>query len=266
MIPIIHEESHFLAVNKPAGLLTQAPEGIASVQDRIGDQIKVRDNHSGKPFIGLPHRLDRGTSGVLLLARNQRALKRFGEQFHSRKVGKFYIAVVRGACNFQLEAWEDWIRKVPDKPLAEIVDREEAGARHAKLDVRVAASEQGYSVLLFQLHTGRMHQIRVQAAARGLPLLGDLEYGGVEDSGFGAVNLEAKGEHPWNLFALHALRLEFRHPQTAKQLCLTASLPDAWLGLPQVIQASVAQLESASRQAIQDAWSNKLESIEYRSS
>lgn len=261
MIPIIHEETHFLAINKPAGLFTQAPNGISSVQQSVAEQIKLRDNHAGNPFIGLPHRLDRGTSGILLIARNQRALKRFGDQFQSRKVGKFYVAVVKGRCSFELETWEDWIRKVPDKPLAEIVEQEEEGARHAKLEARVIAAGDSFSVLLFQLHTGRMHQIRVQAAARGYPILGDIEYGGPTDTCFGQESVVESPEHRWYRFALHALRLEFRHPQNAKQICLTAQIPEAWKDLPDSVQAALSKLVSESTQSEAIAWANQLSEL-----
>jgi len=258
MIPIIREETHLLAINKPAGLFTQAPKGISSVQQSIAEQIKSRDSHAGNPFIGLPHRLDRGTSGILLIARNQRALKRFGDQFQSRKVGKFYVAVVKGKCSFGLETWEDWIRKVPNKPLAEIVDQDKEGARHAKLDARVIAAGDSHSVLLFQLHTGRMHQIRVQAAARGWPIIGDVEYGGPTDACFGQESVAESSEHRWYRFALHALRLEFRHPQNAKQLCLTAEIPETWQQLPVDVQVAFSNLVAASTKSEANAWANQL--------
>ena len=78
MLDILLEEPHFIVINKPSGLFSQSAPGIENVQSMLIEQLAKRDNHPGQPFIGLPHRLDRGTSGVMLLARNQRALKRFG--------------------------------------------------------------------------------------------------------------------------------------------------------------------------------------------
>ncbi|RMF41898.1 MAG: RNA pseudouridine synthase, partial [Planctomycetota bacterium] len=88
MIPILMEEPHFLVVDKPAGWLCQAPAGVPSLQRELVSQLKIRDEHPGQPFIGLPHRLDRSTTGTLLIAPNHRALKRFNAQFQSRKIGK----------------------------------------------------------------------------------------------------------------------------------------------------------------------------------
>src|SRR5690349_15735187 len=113
VLEILHEEAHFLLINKPSGLFSQSAPGIDNVQELLIAQLAERDHHPGRPFIGLPHRLDRGTSGVMLLARNQRALKRFGEQFHSRKVAKFYMAVVEGEMSPGRVTLSDYLRKVP---------------------------------------------------------------------------------------------------------------------------------------------------------
>ncbi len=129
MLTILLEEPHFLVINKPSGLFSQSAPGIDNVQALLIEQLAQRDAHPGKPFIGLPHRLDRGTSGAMLLARNQRALKRFGEQFHSRKVGKHYLAVVEGSMPAEKQLLADYLRKIPEKPLAEIVTAECEGAR-----------------------------------------------------------------------------------------------------------------------------------------
>ncbi|MCA9126187.1 MAG: RluA family pseudouridine synthase [Planctomycetales bacterium] len=224
-IPILYEESHFLIVDKPAGIFSQAPPGIESVQERLIEQLKQRDEHHGKPFVGLPHRLDRGTSGVLLIARNQRALARFGQQFQSRKVGKYYLAVVAGDASSVDNDWQDYLRKIPDHPLSEIVPSHASDGKLAKLSVRILASSRAKSLLAVRLHTGRMHQIRVQSASRGLPILGDKVYGAAAITEPGVRKRHFDSETP---IALHALRLEFRHPQNAKLMSCTAPPPDTF--------------------------------------
>jgi 23S rRNA pseudouridine1911/1915/1917 synthase len=235
LIDILHEEPHFLIVDKPAGLFSQAAANIDSLETRLKRQLKQRDAHAGMPFIGLPHRLDRGTSGVMLIARNQRALKRFNEQFHSRKVKKFYLAVVEGDVPDQEQLWDDFIRKIPNEPKAEICFHDTPGAKQAIATVVCLEREAKLSLLLIELKTGRMHQIRAQAASRGFPVLGDMAYGAQRRL---TPNVEKLGhKHP--PVALHALRLEFRHPQTAKPLSFTAAIPGHWMKLPPSILQQV---------------------------
>jgi 23S rRNA-/tRNA-specific pseudouridylate synthase len=210
-----------MLVNKPAGLLTQAVEGIDSLQTLLAEQIKARDQHPGQPFIGLPHRLDRGTSGIVLIARNQRALRRFGDQFHHRVVQKFYLAWVAGEIESVDTLWSDYVRKVDDQPLVEIVSAETSGAKLAEMQVQKIASHEGQSLALIRLLTGRMHQIRIQFASRGMPVVGDEQYGSsIRLSDDEDVRLRPQG--------LHALRLEFRHPQTAVSTSATAPIPEYW--------------------------------------
>lgn len=264
---ILHEESHFMVIDKPVGLFTQAAAGIESVQTRLTEQIKRRDQHAGIPFVGLPHRLDRGTSGVILIARNQRALSRFGEQFHSRKIGKYYLAAVVGdfgnvALNQPVE-WSDYVRKVADQPIAEICDATAEGAKLAQLTALPLASSGGVTLLLIKLHTGRMHQIRIQAASRGMRILGDLTYGGPEffdlqDNEDNNFDDDSDGNSSdLASMALHALRLEIRHPQSAKQMAFTAAPPPSWDNLPRELCAAIAECVERSRREDNIAWEPK---------
>ncbi len=249
-ISILYEEPHFLVVNKPAALLSQASDGIDSLQSRLSTQLKQRDHHPGEPFVGLPHRLDRGTSGVMLIARNQRALKRFGAQFQSRKVVKHYLAVVEvsrdrcstlGApsseCSLASEQrWEDYVRKIPNQPRAEVVTGDTPGAKLAIASVQALRNASGRCLLRIKLETGRMHQIRIQAAARGLPIVGDASYGAsIPWTTADEVDRAGPNAHP--PIALHAWSLEFRHPQTAKTLRFEAPVPPSWRQLPDEILA-----------------------------
>lgn len=298
-IPIVYEEPHFLLVNKPAALFSQAPIGIDSLQARLIAQLKARDQHPGEPFVGLPHRLDRGTSGIMLIARNQRALKRFGQQFQSRKVVKHYLAVVEGVLAVagvpsdlgtnaagsldqlrrgepqQEQRWEDYLRKIPGLPQAEIVTAEAEGAKLAVARVECLCSGPnvsvpnvsgpGQSLLRIQLETGRMHQIRLQAASRGLPVVGDASYGAkspwsdsftasaarpnatetlrqdapAADRSTAAADDDAHAHPP---IALHAWSLEFRHPQTAKTIRFVAPVPENWQQLSSELLACISEL------------------------
>lgn len=259
-IPILVEEPHFLVINKPVGLFSQAASGIDSVQSCLQTQLRDRDAHQGNPFIGLPHRLDRVTSGVMLIARNQRALKRFGQQFQSRKVGKYYLAVVEGRMESGVQSWEDRVRKVPDEPRAELVNGSTEG-RPASLDCAPLAALENQTLLLIRLHTGRMHQIRIQAAERGFPIVGDKLYGA--QTAFVNVESVASGEVGVPI-ALHALRLEFRHPQTGVVMAASASVPDLWYSLPEELTRVLTWLTAKSMSQARHNW--RLDEIHWQDS
>jgi 23S rRNA pseudouridine1911/1915/1917 synthase len=221
IIPILLNEPFFAVINKPAGLFTQASPGIASVETVLREQWQTPGSDVN-PFVGLPHRLDRGTSGALIVARNQRALQRLSEQFHSRKVQKRYLAVVQGRPSEPEGTWLDYVRKIPERPVAEITTAEGEGAKQAELGFKQLASESGFSLLEIELKTGRMHQIRIQAASRGLSVVGDWCYGNEQQWG----DVDDRGER--TSLALHAAVVQFHHPQNAKAVRIAAPLPTLW--------------------------------------
>lgn len=223
MIEILIDDPWFLVVNKPIDLLTQAVPGIPSVQSLLIEQLRTGATN---PFIGMPHRLDRMTSGVLVVARNQRALRRLCEQFAARTVHKEYLAWVFG----ELEnrgTWTDWIRKIPDVAKAELVEPNAQGARSAELDFeslerRTLHSSQRITLVRIELKTGRMHQIRAQFASRGHPILGDVAYGGeIEGESQDRITREP-------MLALHAHRLDFFHPKNAERITVRAEPPASY--------------------------------------
>ena len=248
MLEILIEEPHFILINKPAGMFSQSAPGIENVQATLIAQLAARDQHPGRPFIGLPHRLDRGTSGVMLLARNQRALKRFGEQFHSRKVAKYYMAVVEGEMPPGCVLLSDHLRKIPEKPLAEIVPADSPGAKLAEMRALPLKAAEGLTLVCIELLTGRMHQIRLQLASRGYPVVGDWSYGSKQT--FGPHDPEGRRQ----CLALHSWRLEFRHPQTAKLCAATAPLPETWQIFPPSIVAAAQELIAASKKKASTPW------------
>jgi RluA family pseudouridine synthase len=220
MIEFLIDDPWFLVVNKPIDLLTQAVPGIPSVQSLLIEQLRTGATN---PFIGIPHRLDRMTSGVLVVARNQRALRRLCEQFAARTVRKEYLAWVIGDLEDR-GTWTDWIRKIPDVAKAELVEPNAQGARPAELDFeslerRTLNSSQPITLVRIGLQTGRMHQIRVQFASRGHPILGDVAYGG-EITGESQDRITREP-----MLALHAHRLDFFHPKTAERITAQAVPP-----------------------------------------
>jgi 23S rRNA pseudouridine1911/1915/1917 synthase len=219
---VLYEHGPCLVVSKPGGLLTQAPPHIDSLEMRIKRFLKERDHKPGNIYLGVPHRLDRPVSGAMVFARHVRAARRLAEQFQARSVKKIYWALVEGEVTPAQGTWRDFVRKVPEQPRAEIVPESHPDAREAILQFRTLHAAHNTSLLEILLETGRMHQIRLQAATRGHPVLGDELYG--SRAVFGPASDDTRAR--W--IALHSRRLAFRHPMTRELVDVTAPLPAAW--------------------------------------
>jgi 23S rRNA pseudouridine1911/1915/1917 synthase len=219
---ILYEDNACLVVAKPAGLLTQAPLGIDSLEYRIKQFLKERDASPGGRYLGVPHRIDRPVSGVMVFAKNVRAARRISEQFEHRLVEKTYWALAQGNITPDNATWTDHLKKIEGEPRSVVVDHTDPAGRIAILQYRVLRRVTNRTLLQIELETGRTHQIRVQAASRGHPLLGDELYGSRERFG------------PWSddererLVALHARSMRFRHPTTREYITFVAPLPEYW--------------------------------------
>ncbi len=224
---ILFEDNHCLAVAKPAPLLTQGvPPGIPTLEAMVKAYLKERYHKPGNVYLGIPHRLDRPVSGVVLFARNTKAARRLAEQFQNRQVRKVYWAVVEPSIGGELPpaegVWEDWLLKVKEKARGERVTEDTPGARRALLRFRRLCEREGGALLEIEPETGRMHQIRVQAASRGWPIRGDLLYGARFPFGQPADLPRDR------IIALHARSLTFLHPIRYEPLTVTAPLPETW--------------------------------------
>ncbi|REJ70509.1 MAG: RluA family pseudouridine synthase [Planctomycetota bacterium] len=224
-VDILYEVGPCLVVAKPSGVLTQAPPGIDSLELRLKSFLKARDGKTGNIYLGVPHRLDRPVSGAMVFARHVRASRRISDQFATRTVKKVYWACVSGHVEPREGTWNDYVRKIPGQPQAEIVAADQADGREAVLHYRVIGETQFGSWLSIELETGRMHQIRVQAAARGHAVLGDAMYGSTVSFG------EAFEDERLRAIALHARQLGLQHPMTQEAVDVTAPLPEAWAAL-----------------------------------
>jgi 23S rRNA pseudouridine1911/1915/1917 synthase len=218
-------------VAKPAPLLTQGvPPGIPTLEAQVKAYLKERYHKKGNVYLGIPHRLDRPVSGVVLFARNTKAARRLAEQFRERRVQKKYWAIVEGCLEPSAGTWHDWLRKLPEQARSERAAPLAAGAREAILDYRVLQIVENGTAVELAPRTGRMHQLRVQAALRGRPILGDVLYGGTHPFGPPAPLPRDR------VIALHARSLTFLHPIRYEPITVTASLPDYW---PGVVEAPV---------------------------
>lgn len=227
---ILLEDGAVLVLNKPGGLLTQGPPGIDSLELRMKQFLKVRDEKPGKVYLGVPHRLDRPVSGVIVVVKNVRAANRISEQLRNRTVTKKYWTVVEGVVGAEdgtdegpiTGTWTDWMRKLPDQAKSEITSEDHPDAKHAVLRFTVLAQRATRTLLEIELETGRTHQIRLQCATRGFPILGDSLYGSEVPFGPDVVDLRKR----W--IALHARRLAFVHPIAKTNIDQTCPIPEHW--------------------------------------
>ena len=239
-IQLIAASSGVVAVVKPAGMPTQAAPGIESAE-RLVRRMLLEAMPAGAaaggadPYVGVPHRLDRAVSGVLLFAATPRAARKVSRQFERREVKKTYRALVAVQAGASLPPglgvdpaeWRDWIEKVPDEPRARRSGAgESSGAREAITMARTLGTSSlnpAHALLEFEPLTGRMHQLRLQAACRGLPIVGDEFYGG--PAGLGGVVAD---DPRARAIALHAWRIEYTDPDSGERITREAPLPEWW--------------------------------------
>lgn len=227
LLTVLYEDNHCLALAKPAGLLTQGvPPGVPTLEALARDYLRVKYHKAGNVYLGIPHRLDRPVSGVILFARSSKAAARLAEQFARRQVEKVYWALVEATPDGELPPeegrWEDWLLKIAEEARTERVPAGTPGAREAVLTFRRLRGAGDGALVEFRPQTGRMHQIRVQTAGRGWPIRGDVLYGARQPFG-------PPAELPRDrVIALHARALTFLHPIRYEPVTLTAPLPPTW--------------------------------------
>lgn len=223
VIPILWRSTECLVALKPCGIATQAPPAVDSLEKRLREQLAA-ERGDEKAYLALPHRLDRSVSGVILAALTKRAAALLGQQFQWRKVSKHYLAWVHGRLDGAAARWVDPLAKLPGQAKAEVVSRvaaadalpQPAAIQEAITEVHVLRHQQGRTLLELRPLTGRMHQLRLQSAHRGHPIIGDALYGSTE-TWIGGSELGG-GE----AIALHAWKLQFHDPKTGKVVSVLA--------------------------------------------
>jgi 23S rRNA pseudouridine1911/1915/1917 synthase len=212
---ILFEDNHLIAVNKRAGDLVQGDQtGDTPLPDYLKTYIKEKYNKPGNVFLGVIHRLDRPTTGVVLFARTSKGLERMNAAFKNRQTQKSYWAIVEG----QLEGSKTllhYLKKNPKNNKSTAFLRPEEGAKDAKLTYKSLNIGDRYTLVEIELHTGRHHQIRSQLAAIGHPIKGDVKYG-------------ARRAERDKSICLHARNLKFSHPTTKETIAITAETPESF--------------------------------------
>lgn len=212
-LPVLYLDNHLMVINKPSGLYSQGGRRGAPTVLSLGKAlIRERFNKSGNVYLGLVHRLDAPVSGVMVLARTSKAAIRLAQQFRERAVEKTYLALVEGELEGQ-GTWEDYIAPVHDR--MRLVPEEHPWGKRAVLHWEALIARNGLTLMRLVPVTGRKHQIRVQLAFRGHPILGDRRY-------------QARRWSPSGQMALHAWKLALTHPTRRERMSWTASLPPFW--------------------------------------
>jgi 23S rRNA pseudouridine1911/1915/1917 synthase len=215
MMEVLYEDNHIIAVNKTCNEIVQGDKtGDTPLSETVKAYIKDKYNKPGEVFLGVTHRLDRPTSGVVLFARTSKALTRLNEMFKSHEqIKKTYWAIVQGAPKVPEARLENWLVRNEAQNKSYIAKPGAKEAKQAILSYKTLVKGEHYTLLEVNLETGRHHQIRCQLAAIGCPIKGDLKYG-------------AKRSNPDGGICLHARQIEFIHPVSKQNICITAPVPN----------------------------------------
>lgn len=213
-LQVLYEDNHIIIVNKRAGDIVQGDKtGDTPLSDVVKDYLKDKYNKPGNVYLGVVHRLDRPTTGIVMFSKTSKALPRLNKLFSDKKANKTYWAIVKQAPEIQKNTLINWLKKNPKNNKSTAYNKEISGSKKAILHYNTLKVLDNYTLLEIELETGRHHQIRVQLASIGSPIKGDLKYG------FDRSNRDAS-------ISLHARRLQFVHPVSKEPIDVTAPLPD----------------------------------------
>lgn len=215
MPEILYEDNHIIAVNKKVSDIVQADQtGDQPLSEEIKDYIKKKYNKPGEVFLGVPHRIDRPVSGVVLFARTSKALTRLNKMFqeHDEEIQKTYWAIVGNLPPEDSGRLVHYMLRDSNKNKSYAYEKEKKGCKKAVLEYKLIGRSQRYYLLEIKLLTGRHHQIRCQLAKIGCPIKGDLKYGFPRSNEGGGISL-------------HARQITLRHPVSQEMITISATPP-----------------------------------------
>lgn len=212
-LQVLYEDNHLIIVNKRPGDIVQGDStGDKPLSEIVKEYIKRKYQKPGAVFLGVVHRLDRPTSGIVVFARTSKALSRLNRMFATKEVRKIYWAIVKNKPPKSQDTLVHWLKKNPKQNKSYTYSKEVSQSKRAELVYRLVRSFNNYYHLEIELKSGRHHQIRAQLAALKLPIKGDLKYGSERSNKDGSIHL-------------HARNLEFEHPVKKELLQITATAP-----------------------------------------
>ena len=211
---VLLEDNHIIVVNKRAGDIVQGDKtGDTPLSDVVKDYIKLKHNKPGNVYLGVVHRLDRPTTGIVMFSKTSKALPRLNKLFAEKKANKTYWAIVKNVPEIPENTLINWLKKNPKNNKSTAYSKEINDSKKAILHYKTLKVLDNYVLLEIELETGRHHQIRCQLSSIGSPIKGDLKYG------FDRSNKDAS-------ISLHARRLQFIHPVSKEEIDVTAPLPN----------------------------------------
>lgn len=217
-LQVLFEDNHLIIINKRVGDIVQTDKTQDKpLSDVVKQYIKVKYSKPGEVFLGVVHRLDRPTSGIVIFARTSKALTRLNQMFKEHQLEKKYWALVRNKPTTESDFLEHYLLRNPKNNTSKAFLKEVLNSKKAKLKYTLLKSLQNYHLLEIELFTGRHHQIRTQLSYIGCPIKGDLKYGDKRSNPNGGINL-------------HARSIAFVHPVSKELIKIIAPLPqeNAW--------------------------------------
>lgn len=213
-LQVLYEDNHIIVINKRAGDIVQGDKtGDKPLSEVVKEYLKDKYNKPGNVYLGVVHRLDRPTTGLVIFAKTSKALSRLNKQFLHKEVKKIYWAIVKNKLSKSSDTLINWLKKNPKNNKSSVFEKEIEGSKKAILHYKVIKELDNYFLLEILLETGRHHQIRAQLSKIGSPIKGDLKYG------FNRSNLNGG-------ISLHARQIEFIHPVKKEKVSIVAALPD----------------------------------------
>ena len=213
-LEVLFEDNHLLIVNKKSGDIVQGDKtGDKPLSDVVKEYIKEKYNKPGEVFLGVVHRLDRPTSGIIIFARTTKALERLNKMLRERTISKTYWAVVKNTPLKEKDSLIHFLKKNPKNNKSTVFTKETDASKKAILHYSVIKKLDNYSLLEIDLETGRHHQIRAQLAYIGSPIKGDLKYGASRSNKDGSIHL-------------HARKISFTHPVSKENISILAPIPN----------------------------------------
>ncbi|CAM4185995.1 MULTISPECIES: RluA family pseudouridine synthase [Flavobacterium] len=212
-LQVLHEDNHIIVINKRVGDIVQGDKtGDKPLSEVVKEYIKEKYNKPGEVFLGVIHRLDRPTTGIIVFAKTSKALTRLNESFKNRETQKTYWAVIKNNPPKNNDILIHYLKRNPKNNTSKAHTKEVPESKKASLEYAIIKKLDNYLVLEIQLHTGRHHQIRAQLSAIGCPIKGDLKYGFDRSNPDGGIHL-------------HARQLILNHPVTKEVLKIIAPTP-----------------------------------------
>ena len=213
-LQVLHEDNHIIVINKRVGDIVQGDKtGDKPLSEVVKEYLKEKYNKPGQVFLGVVHRLDRPTTGIVVFAKTSKALTRLNELFSNRETQKTYWAVVKNKPPKNEDNLVHFIKRNEKNNTSKAHLKEVPDSKKASLDYKIIKELNNYFALEINLHTGRHHQIRAQLSIIGCPIKGDLKYGFDRSNPDGGIHL-------------HARKLVFTHPVTKEELTILAPTPE----------------------------------------